>query len=119
MLNSILGNKPQSYLDIAEKAIKKGNYSKLNDAANAIKSQLHKHSYLVEPLIVIAQHLSKNKKFLPNSISAFCDAANHSPIGSALKQQAVAGLKECEASNPRMPNRKEASSFIKKMFQNG
>ncbi len=92
MLNSICGSKPKSILDIAEEAIKEKNYEDLSKVVEVLCEGVRNKRYLVEPLMLIAERLSGNPKFLSHVISAYREAARFAPRGSALEEQAVAGF---------------------------
>jgi hypothetical protein len=90
MLNSIAKQgQSKTALDRAEAAIQGNDYPALAYAAIEIARLSETTSYLVEPLIVIADRLGRDPGYQAQAIEAARDAATRARSGSVLERQAV------------------------------
>ncbi len=76
-------------LDTAGHAISNGDFSALAQAAQRIEAVIPAARYLVEPLIIVSDHLARDKSHLSEAVFAARCAAFHAPAGSPLELRAV------------------------------
>jgi hypothetical protein len=74
----------------AENAIRHKDYSALADAAHEIERLIPSHPFLVEPLVIIADHLGQNSAYIQQAVRAAQIAAHRTPYESELEQLATA-----------------------------
>jgi hypothetical protein len=78
-------------LDLAEHAIKSKDYATLAVAAKQIAALVPTRSFLIEPLLVVADHLGQGEAYAA-AVEAARVAASYTTPGSTLGRQAVVSI---------------------------
>lgn len=88
------GDYTGTILETVEQAMRRQDYPALARASLDIIPQLPHASYLVEPLILVAESLENNPRYSLYTMQAFGAALSHAGLFGALKQRALNGLEK-------------------------